>query len=735
MIFAAGVSAVLTEALPLYLHIPMKYLLFVSLLCSLCTAKAQLRYTDVSAWPLLHKAQPTARPFQRIDSLCYPDMTRAQKELWSHGAGLAVGFMTDSPTIGIRWTCTPRKALHNASDIAQSGMDLYIRKGGRWIYAGSAVPSIDNEHEALVLQKADSTMKECLLYLPLFREVRSLEIGIAAGSHIYATNDSFARKIVVFGSSITHGIAASRPGMSYVARMSRLTGLDFCNLGISGNCTMTAAQARMIAQTEAEAFVFDCFSNPSSEEIRKRLQPFIDTIRLNHPRCPLIFLQTLFRGTRSFNTAADAFEAAKCEAARKEYIRLLAQGYRDIYLLEPGMDTGEDQEGTTDGTHPNDLGFDRILQNIIPQVTEILARYGIVAGDHEVQPECPDVQPADCKAIRYVGRVDRHGDGSVSFDWSGCYLTLRFTGKSLAMRVSDTGRNYYNVTVDGEFSRVVSTFGRDSSILLASGLSEGIHTLRLQKRTEGREGRTTIHDFRTDAKSGKLLPDTARRVRHIEFIGNSLTCGYGTEGLNRHERFRAETENCDKAYACITARYFDADYTLIAHSGRGVVRNYGDKKPVSSAGTMPERMLRLYDESDSLLWEYSRSPWHPDIVVVNLGTNDFSRGSHPSEKQFKAGYKHLIRTLRKHYGTQVPILCIAPGVRSGIPDRYIREVCREEEDARLQVTTIDPGLCNEQEDLGSDSHPNYTGQCKMAMLLIPYISTMTGWQMPAKPIE
>lgn len=172
-----------------------------------------------------------------------------------------------------------------------------------------------------------------------------------------------------------------------------------------------------------------------------------------------------------------------------------------------------------------------------------------------------------------------------------------------------------------------------------------------------------------------------------------------------------------------------------AHSGRGVVRNYGDKKPVSSAGTMPERMLRLYDESDSLLWEYSRSPWHPDIVVVNLGTNDFSRGSHPSEKQFKAGYKHLIRTLRKHYGTQVPILCIAPGVRSGIPDRYIREVCCEEADARLQVTTIDPGLSNEQEDLGSDSHPNYTGQCKMAMLLVPYISTMTGWQMPAKPIE
>lgn len=374
----------------------MKYLLFVALLCNLCRAEAQLRYTDVSAWPLLHKAQPTAQPFQRIDSLRYPDMPRAQKELWCHGAGLAVGFETDSPTIGIRWSCTPRKSLHNASDIAQSGLDLYIRKEGRWVYAGSAVPSAGGEHEAIVLQKADSAMKECLLYLPLFREVRSLEIGVAAGSSISAAESPFSRKIVVFGSSITHGIAASRPGMAYAARMSRSTGLDFCNLGISGNCKMTAMQARMIAQTEAEAFVFDCFSNPSPEEIRKRLQPFIDTIRRSHPRCPLIFLQTLFRGTRNFNRAAEAFEAAKCEAARQEFIRLLELGYRDIYLLDPGMDVGADQEGTADGTHPNDLGFDRILQQIVPQITGILARYGIAADG-----------PADVRKADRIARPNK----------------------------------------------------------------------------------------------------------------------------------------------------------------------------------------------------------------------------------------------------------------------------------------------------------------------------------------
>ena len=170
-----------------------------------------------------------------------------------------------------------------------------------------------------------------------------------------------------------------------------------------------------------------------------------------------------------------------------------------------------------------------------------------------------------------------------------------YAGGSLAMRVSDTKKNYYNLTVDGRDAGVVTTFGTDSVVVLAEKLGRGEHTVRMQKRTEGEQGRTTIHAFLLD-RGGRLLPASPAPGRHIEFIGNSLTCGYGTEGLSKDEPFKPQTENCNKAYACIIARYFGADYTLIAHSGRGAARNYGDKN-TTSQNTMADRIANTFDEA------------------------------------------------------------------------------------------------------------------------------------------
>lgn len=128
-----------------------------------------------------------------------------------------------------------------------------------------------------------------------------------------------------------------------------------------------------------------------------------------------------------------------------------------------------------------------------------------------------------------------------------------------------------------------------------SGVSRNAHALRIQKRTEGEFGKTTIHRFLLP-QSGALQQANIERSRHIEFIGNSLTCGYGTEGKDRNEPFKLETENCNLSFSTIVSRYFDADYTLVAHSGRGAVRNYGDTVRVSAV-TMREKMLQTFDEA------------------------------------------------------------------------------------------------------------------------------------------
>lgn len=339
---------------------------------------------------------------------------------------------------------------------------------------------------------------------------------------------------------------------------------------------------------------------------------------------------------------------------------------------------------------------------------------------------------ADAPQIEYVGRTHAPGDGSVSFDWSGTYLSCRFTGGYLAMRVTDTKRNYYNLFIDGELQpRPIVTEGTDSLIVLARDLSFGEHLVRLQKRTEGEQGRTTIHAFLLSSH-GELLPAAARRERLIEFIGDSLTCGFGTEGTGKDDPFLPETEDCNDSYACMLARLFDADYVLIAHSGRGLVRNYGDPEPVSAGGTLNHRAGNLFDECDTLAWDFAAAR-RPDAVVVNLGSNDFSTRPHPSAEKFKAGYARLVGHLRRVYGA-VPVVCVAPRVEAEVLD-HIRAFVRESGDDRLYVAAFMQNYCNGDSDLGSCGHPNRAGQRKMAMLIAPYLSTATGWEIPCRAIE
>ncbi|MDE5852365.1 MAG: GDSL family lipase [Alistipes sp.] len=339
--------------------------------------------------------------------------------------------------------------------------------------------------------------------------------------------------------------------------------------------------------------------------------------------------------------------------------------------------------------------------------------------------------PAASPEIRYIGRTAVSDEG-VSFDWSGCTMVCRFTGRTLALRVSDTRKNYYNLTVDGRDAGVVVVTGRDTLITLAANLPRGEHLLRMQKRTEAEQGCTTIHAVLLD-KDGRLLPAPAAPQRHIEFIGNSLTCGYGTEGLTPDEPFKAETENCDKSFSCIIARYFGADYTLISHSGQGAARNYGDKNTASTL-TMVQRIGRTFDLREAPAWDFAKAPFRPDLVVINLGTNDFSTLPHPSREEFRTAYLQILATLREAYGDRTPILCVAPRVEEPA-FTYIREICLEAPYPNLGFAAVLPGYCNDSSDLGSSAHPNYAGQRKMAMLLIPYISTLTGWEAPMQAIK
>ena len=323
---------------------------------------------------------------------------------------------------------------------------------------------------------------------------------------------------------------------------------------------------------------------------------------------------------------------------------------------------------------------------------------------------------------RVVGRMESLADGSVAFDWSGVYVDIRFRGSYLAVELSDTKRNYLNLWIDGEEQPKLTSEGDHATLVLFNNPeAEGEHVVRIQKATEAEQGRVTLHTLTTD---GRLLATDALKLpRHIEFYGDSLTCGYGTESKSGSEPFLPETENCRYTYAALTAAHFGADYNLISHSGRGLVRNYGDAQQLSDpTTTMSARAFRLYDEDPDSAWDFAKSPYRPDAIVITLGTNDFSIHTPPTEEQYIAGYRALIAKLREAWGAEIPVLCV---VHASQAVECVAEMVKT-----IPVTAmadISWGVYNRTTDLGASEHPNRYGQEKMAKVVIEKFSELTGW--------
>ncbi len=328
-------------------------------------------------------------------------------------------------------------------------------------------------------------------------------------------------------------------------------------------------------------------------------------------------------------------------------------------------------------------------------------------------------------AFRYVGRCEFSNPGELSFDWSGVYIQFNFRGKECAVRMSDTGHNYYNVFIDDLPAKVIDVKS-DTTIVLASGLGTHIHRARIYKRTEGSQGIATFKGI-VLPENGEILAPKDLPTRKIEFIGNSITCGYGTEGMSAAERWNPSTENNYMSYAAILSRAFKADYHIIAHSGQGVVRNYGYKEKTSPKA-MPDRYNRVFDEKELPLWNFKK--WKPDVVVINLGTNDFSTQPHPDKTVFTAGYEKLIREVQKQYG-DLPIFCLVGPMTDEPCYSYVKEMVDELRNVyqkkNIYFVGIPTYLMNPETDLGSDAHPNYSGQKKMVGHVLPVISSILKW--------
>ena len=331
------------------------------------------KYVDASTLTFINKVQDDGMAFKRLNA----EQFSAPKSLENSSTGIAIVFRTDSRFIEARWTTLSNKLGNNMTPIFHSGLDLYIRENGEWIFAGVGRPKLNsNEHKFVMVNKMAEGMKECMLYLPMFNCISKLEIGVSQNATIEAMPSPFKHKIIFVGSSITHGASAARPGAAYVARMGRALNAETPNVGLSGRCKLDDYFANIICESKADAYILDTFSNSTAQQIDERLYNFVKRITEAHPGKPMIFLQTIKRDTGTFNLGSRKRNDDQRKAAERGMARV-CKDFKDVYFINPGFILGDDHEGSTDGTHLNDLGVQRPLDNTLPKIKKILKKYKI----------------------------------------------------------------------------------------------------------------------------------------------------------------------------------------------------------------------------------------------------------------------------------------------------------------------------------------------------------------------
>lgn len=364
----------------------MKRILFiVAVFASALLASAQnYVYTEATDLTIIGKLMPgkTANPYHRVDTTLYKGFTARENKLVRMSSGMGCVFKTNSKSISILTEYGEMDDPNNTSIISARGYDLYIRQGGKWVWASSGVsPRKDPSKPLTLIKHMDGSEHECLLYFPTYSEELSIKVGVEEGSTLAAIGNPFRHRIAIWGSSYTHGSSTSRAGMAYPAQFSRATGLQMLSLGCSGRCMLQDYFCDVLVDVDADAFVFDSFSNPSAKVIRERLVPFIDRMIAAHPGKPLIFQQTIYRERRNFNTVEDEREQAKMDMAATIFkeIKSTPEGkekYKDVYFIHPEA-CPPSHEASVDGVHPDNYGYTLWMQSIQKPIVKILRKYGI----------------------------------------------------------------------------------------------------------------------------------------------------------------------------------------------------------------------------------------------------------------------------------------------------------------------------------------------------------------------
>ncbi len=328
--------------------------------------KGDIEFYSVRSSPFsVHGLIYTGGKFRRMDEDVARQVSHGVYGLHTNTAGGRVRFKTDSPYVAINAKMENVGKMPHFALSGSAGFDLYVGKK----YRATFVPPYEmtDGYEG-VHELGERKMREITINFPLYSDVSELFIGLSSGARILpATKYKTEKPIVFYGSSITQGGCASRPGASYEAIVSRELDAEYINLGFSGNARAEDEMISYIKGLDMSAFVYDYDHNaPTREHLLATHEKMFMAIREAHPTLPILILP---RPKYYLNED----EKKRLEIIRQTYQNALLRGDENVYFIDGKSLLGKIRdEGTVDNCHPTDLGFFFMAKAVSKQLKKIL---------------------------------------------------------------------------------------------------------------------------------------------------------------------------------------------------------------------------------------------------------------------------------------------------------------------------------------------------------------------------
>lgn len=344
-----------------------------------------LTYVSGDVLPLIGRTIAPDAAISRYQRL--PDSIRTElprEYMWTLGrctSGMALRFASDSPYINAKWTNTDNLSMNHMTDTGIRGLDLYtLQPDSTWRFVNTARPVLDSiaTETTIVANMTPGVMRDYMLYLPLYDGIADIQIGYdgdyTLAGPVNPSLPAVGNPIVVYGTSITQGGCASRPGMAYTNQLMRKFNTEVVNLGFSGNGQLDLEIAPVVAAVENPAlFILDFCPNVNADIIAERMLPFVAIIREKHPFTPILFVENPIFPNSLFDTQMAAKIAATNEALGASYDKLGAGGDQNLFYLKADGLIGNDGEATVDGIHYTDLGLNRYARLLESAINAILS--------------------------------------------------------------------------------------------------------------------------------------------------------------------------------------------------------------------------------------------------------------------------------------------------------------------------------------------------------------------------